>query len=46
MLNVLLNARAVAGALSFRPEAVLSGHIVTAPAAQAIRRILRIPVVQ
>lgn len=36
----LLNAVAVREARRFRPHAVLSGHIVTAPAAWAIRRTL------
>ncbi len=41
-----LNARAVAEAARFRPAAVLSGHIVTAPAAVLIGGMLRAPVVQ
>ncbi|MDQ3432864.1 MAG: glycosyltransferase family 4 protein [Actinomycetota bacterium] len=41
-----LNARALAEAARFRPAAVLSGHIVTAPAAALIAAILHIPVVQ
>ena len=42
----LLNAGAVIEALRFRPQAVLSGHIVMAPAAATIRRLLRVPVAQ
>jgi phosphatidylinositol alpha-1,6-mannosyltransferase len=42
----LLNASAVKEALRFRPQAILSGHIVMAPAAATIRRLLRVPVVQ
>lgn len=42
----LLNARAVAAAVRFRPDVVLSGHIVTSPAAALIRRALGVPVVQ
>lgn len=41
-----LNAHAVALALRARPRVVLNGHIATAPAAAAIRRLLRVPVVQ
>jgi phosphatidyl-myo-inositol dimannoside synthase len=41
-----LNAAALAQALAFRPAAVLSAHITTAPAAAAIRRLFRVPVVQ
>jgi phosphatidylinositol alpha-1,6-mannosyltransferase len=41
-----LNFRAVMEALRIRPRVVLSGHIVTSPAAAAIARALRIPVVQ
>jgi phosphatidylinositol alpha-1,6-mannosyltransferase len=36
--NVLLNAAALAQALRFRPHVTLSMHIVTSPAAAAIRR--------
>src|SRR5437868_890253 len=36
----LLNAVAVREATRFRPDAVLSGHIVTAPAAWTIRKAL------
>lgn len=42
----LLNALAPAEAFRFRPDVVLSGHIVTGPAATAIRALLRRPVVQ
>jgi phosphatidylinositol alpha-1,6-mannosyltransferase len=41
-----LNARALGEAGRFRPAAVLSGHIVTAPAAALIAAALRIPLVQ
>lgn len=41
-----LNAAAVLSAFRLRPQIVLSGHIVMAPAAAAIRRLLRVPVVQ
>lgn len=41
-----LNVSAVAQALGFRPAAVLSAHIVTAPAAAVIGRVLRVPVIQ
>jgi phosphatidylinositol alpha-1,6-mannosyltransferase len=41
-----LNAVALAEALRFRPAAVLSAHVVTAPAALAIGRIAGIPVIQ
>jgi phosphatidylinositol alpha-1,6-mannosyltransferase len=36
--NALLNAAALVAARRFRPELVLSGHIVTSPAAAAIKR--------
>jgi phosphatidylinositol alpha-1,6-mannosyltransferase len=41
-----LNARALGEAARFHPAAVLSGHIVTAPAAALIAAALRIPLVQ
>jgi phosphatidylinositol alpha-1,6-mannosyltransferase len=44
--NLLLNVRALAEAASFRPEAVLSGHIVTSPAARCIGAAMRVPVIQ
>jgi phosphatidyl-myo-inositol dimannoside synthase len=44
--NALLNARALREALDFRPEAVLSGHIVASPATALIGRAMRIPTVQ
>lgn len=44
--NLVLNAQALAEAATFRPEAVLSGHIVTSPAARCIGRVMRIPVIQ
>jgi phosphatidyl-myo-inositol dimannoside synthase len=36
--NALLNAAALARAIRFRPDVTLSAHIVTSPAAAAIRR--------
>jgi phosphatidyl-myo-inositol dimannoside synthase len=41
-----LNFVSIREALSFRPDVVLSAHIVTGPAARAIRSALRVPVVQ
>lgn len=41
-----LNARSLREAARFRPAAVLSGHIVTAPAAALIAAALRIPFAQ
>ena len=41
-----LNGVALAEALRFRPDAVLSAHVTTAPAAAAIRRLAGLPVVQ
>jgi phosphatidyl-myo-inositol dimannoside synthase len=41
-----LNAWALQEALAFRPDVVLSGHIVVSPAAWAIARLLRVPYVQ
>jgi phosphatidylinositol alpha-1,6-mannosyltransferase len=41
-----LNAAAIWQAARFRPAVVLSGHVVTAPAAAVIKRLLRVPVVQ
>lgn len=41
-----LNARAMIEGVRFRPEAVLSGHIVVSPAAAAISSLLRVPMVQ
>ncbi len=41
-----LNAAAVAEAMRFRPAALLSAHIVTAPAATAIGAVLHVPFVQ
>ncbi len=43
---VALNAQSVVEGLRTRPSVVLSGHIVTSPAAAVLRRALRIPVVQ
>jgi phosphatidylinositol alpha-1,6-mannosyltransferase len=42
----LLNAAAISTALRFRPSVVLSAHINVAPAALAIKRLLRTPYVQ
>jgi phosphatidyl-myo-inositol dimannoside synthase len=42
----VLNARAVAEALRFRPHVVLVAHIFTSPAALAIKRLLGTPYVQ
>ena len=39
-----LNARAVVEAWRFRPAVVMNAHIVTAPAAALIRKLLKIPV--
>jgi len=44
--TLALNGIALAEAASFRPQVVLSAHIATSPAAAAIRRWLRVPVVQ
>ncbi|HEV7584973.1 MAG TPA: glycosyltransferase family 4 protein [Solirubrobacteraceae bacterium] len=41
-----LNAAAVREAMRFRPAVTLSAHIVTSPAAAAIRRLLGAPTVQ
>jgi phosphatidylinositol alpha-1,6-mannosyltransferase len=41
-----LNRRAALFALRFRPDVVLSGHIVVSPAAAFAKKILRVPVVQ
>ena len=41
-----LNAAAVLEAFRFRPEAVLSGHIVVSPAASAIAFLFRVPMIQ
>lgn len=40
-----LNAVAVAQAGAFRPDAILCGHIVAAPAAALIGRVMRAPIV-
>ncbi len=44
--NALLNAAALAHALGFRPHVTLSTHIVTSPAAAAIRRAVGARTVQ
>ena len=42
---VRLNAAALTEARHFRPDVVLAMHVVAGPAASAIRRVLRVPVV-
>lgn len=42
----LLNARAAYEALRFRPDVILSGHVVAAIASLALRRVLGVPLVQ
>lgn len=44
--TLALNGAALREAVAFRPEAVLSAHIVMSPGASLIRRLLRAPVVQ
>jgi phosphatidylinositol alpha-1,6-mannosyltransferase len=44
--NATLNARILWEALRFRPDAVLSAHIVTSPAAALVQRLLGAPTVQ
>lgn len=44
--TMALNAAALRQALAFRPEAVLSAHIVMSPGGSVIRRLLRVPVIQ
>lgn len=44
--TLALNGAALAQAVAFRPQAVLSAHIVMSPGASLIRRALRVPVVQ
>jgi len=41
-----LNARSVGEAVRFRPDAILSGHVVASLGSLALRRALRIPLVQ
>jgi phosphatidyl-myo-inositol dimannoside synthase len=41
-----VNARTLAEAPLFRPQAVLSGHVVTSPAARVIGKVARVPVIQ
>ena len=41
-----LNARSFAEARSFRPDLILSGHVVASLGALALRRVLRVPLVQ
>ena len=40
-----LNARAVAEARGFRPDVILSGHVITSLGVVALRRLLRVPLV-
>jgi phosphatidylinositol alpha-1,6-mannosyltransferase len=42
----ILNAATVARAIAWRPDAVLSGHVVTGPAALAVQALLGAPVIQ
>lgn len=44
--NLVLNARALVEGPRFRPDAVLSGHLVTSPAARAIGKLAGVPVIQ
>jgi phosphatidylinositol alpha-1,6-mannosyltransferase len=44
--TLALNAAAVTKAIAFRPEVVISAHIVMSPGASLIRRALGVPVVQ
>ncbi len=44
--NATLNARILWEALRFRPDVVLSAHIVTSPAAALVQRLLGAPTVQ
>ena len=44
--TLALNGASLAQAVAFRPEAVLSAHLATSPAAATIRAVLRVPVVQ
>jgi len=41
-----LNARSLAEAAAFRPDAILCGHVVAGIGALALRRLLRVPLVQ
>ena len=43
MSNVLVNARALLEAPRFRPDAVLSGHVVTSLAARTIGKVAGVP---
>ncbi len=44
--GLLLNAAAVAEAATFRPDVILSGHIIASLGAVALKRALRVPLVQ
>lgn len=46
LAGLALNARSLAEARSFRPDLVLSGHVVASLGAIALRRALRVPCVQ
>jgi phosphatidylinositol alpha-1,6-mannosyltransferase len=41
-----LNARSLSEARAFRPDLILSGHVVASLGALALRRLLRVPLVQ
>lgn len=43
---LMLNARSIAEARDFRPDVILSGHVVASLGAIALRRLLRVPLVQ
>jgi phosphatidylinositol alpha-1,6-mannosyltransferase len=44
--TLALNVAAVAQAIRYRPQVIISAHIVTSPGASLIRRTLGVPVVQ
>jgi phosphatidylinositol alpha-1,6-mannosyltransferase len=44
--NLALNTRGVIEGVRYRPDVILSAHIVTSPAAAALRATLRVPVIQ
>lgn len=46
LATLTLNGAALREAISFRPQAVLSAHIVMSPGASLIRRALGVPVIQ
>lgn len=41
-----INARSLSAAFRYRPDVVLSGHVVVSPGGLAVRRLLGVPVVQ